>query len=100
MSPRWRLRGRADQIVEVTGGQYEIVDFKSGRLHDDEGNLLSESIMQVRLYALAAEESTNAPIRLFLEGSERHQVLWGRHERQETFPYCRESCPTCHRAFA
>ena len=84
VSPRWRLRGRADQIVEVTGGQYEIVDFKSGRLHDDEGNLLSESIMQVRLYALAAEESTNAPIRLFLEGSERHQVLWGRHERQET----------------
>ena len=84
VSPRWRLRGRADQVVEVTGGQFEIVDFKSGGLHDDEGSLLPESTMQVRLYALAAEESTNSPIRLFLEGSERHKVLWGRHERQET----------------
>ena len=83
VSPRWRLRGRADQVVEARGGQYEIVDFKSGRLHDDEGSLLPESTMQVRLYALAAEESTNSPIRLFLEGSERHQILWGRHERQE-----------------
>ena len=84
VSPRWRLRGRADQVVKVTGGQYEIVDFKSGRLQDDKGSLLPESTMQVRLYALAAEESTNLPIRLFLEGGERHQVLWSRHERQET----------------
>ena len=84
VSPRWRLRGRADQVVKVTGGQYEIVDFKSGRLQDDKGSLLPESTMQVRLYALAAEESTNSPIRLFLEGGERHQVLWSRHERQET----------------
>ena len=84
VSPRWRLSGRADQVVEVTGGQYEIVDFKSGRLHDDEGSLLPESTMQLRLYALAAEESTSSSIRLFLEGGERHQVLWGRHERQET----------------
>ena len=73
-----------DQVVEVTGGEYEIVDFKSGRLHDNEGSLLPEATMQVRLYALAAEESTISPIRLFLEGGERHQVLWGRHERQET----------------
>ena len=84
VSPRWRLRGRADQIVEVMGGKYEIVDFKSGRLHDDDGNLLPEATIQVRLYALAAEESTNSPIRLFLEGGERYQVLWDRHERQET----------------
>ena len=90
VSPRWRLRGRADQVVETRGGHYEIVDFKSGRLHDDEGNLVPESTMQVRLYALAAEESTNSPIRLFLEGSERHQVLWGRHERQETISLLRE----------
>ena len=90
VSPRWRLRGRADQVAEVTGGQFEIVDFKSGRLHDDEGSLLPESTLQVRLYALAAEESTNSPIRLFLEGSERHQVLWGRHERQETISLLQE----------
>ena len=87
VSLRWRLHGRADQVVEAPGGPLEIVDFKSGRLYDDEGNLLPESTTQVRLYALAAQESTDSPIRLFLEGSERLEVLWDQREREDTISF-------------
>ena len=81
MSPQWRLAGRADQIVTAPDGHFEVVDFKSGQLFDEEGELLAELAMQVRLYALAAEESTSQPIRLFLEGGERREVPWDHGER-------------------
>ena len=83
VSPQWRLAGRADQVVTAPDGHFEIVDFKSGQLFDSEGELLAELATQVRLYALAAEESTHQPIRLFLEGSERREVPWDHRERAD-----------------
>ena len=83
VSPQWRLAGRADQVMRAPDGHFEIVDFKSGQLFDGEGELLAELATQVRLYALAAEESTHQPIRLFLEGSERREVPWDQRERAD-----------------
>ncbi|WP_225409267.1 PD-(D/E)XK nuclease family protein [Stigmatella hybrida] len=84
VAPSLRLRGRADRVEQTVPGTLDIIDFKSGRLHDDEGQLLPDATLQVRLYALAAEAAGAASVRLFLEGDDRHPVPWGGTERGET----------------
>ena len=84
VSPRWRLRGRVDSIREVGGRRLEITDFKSGRLLERDGALRRDVEGQVRLYALAAHESTDLPIRLFVEGDARHEVSWNDSDRDAT----------------
>ncbi|MBN9685233.1 MULTISPECIES: PD-(D/E)XK nuclease family protein [unclassified Corallococcus] len=84
VAPSVRLRGRADRIEQTVLGTFDIIDFKSGRLHDEEGQLLPDATLQVRLYALAAEEAGAGAVRLFLEGDDRHHVPWGDMERGET----------------
>ncbi|WP_141594244.1 PD-(D/E)XK nuclease family protein [Myxococcus sp. AB056] len=84
VAPSLRLRGRADRIEQTVPSTLDIVDFKSGRLHDEEGQLLPDATLQVRLYALAAEAAGAGAVRLFLEGDDRHRVPWGGTERGET----------------
>lgn len=124
VAPMLRLRGRADRIEQTTAGTLDIIDFKSGRLHDEEGQLLPDATLQVRLYALAAKEAGAVSVRLFLEGDERYPVPWdgaaqdatralleavsesfptgrtfGAWERAEPGPHCR-GCrlrPSCER---
>ncbi|WP_083682224.1 PD-(D/E)XK nuclease family protein [Archangium sp. Cb G35] len=84
VAPSMRLRGKADRIEQTAPGTLDIVDFKSGRLHDEEGQLLPDATLQVRLYALAAEEAGSVSVRLFLEGDARYPVPWGDTEREET----------------
>ena len=84
VSPKWRLRGRADHVCELQGVALKITDFKSGRLIDREGALRRDVELQVRLYALAAQESTDLPIRLFVEGDHRYEVNWRNEDRDAT----------------
>jgi len=71
-------------VVVGQQGNVEIVDFKSGRLFDEEGGLLPEATQQLRLYGLIAHEAGYRSVQLFLEADERHSVPWGDDEREAT----------------
>ncbi len=46
VAPSLRLRGRADRIEQTVPGTLDIVDFKSGRLHDDEGIRTTDDVLR------------------------------------------------------
>ena len=54
-SKHWRLEGRAD-LIRVETNSVEIVDFKSGRIFGERGEILSGIILQMHAYALMAAE--------------------------------------------
>ena len=84
VSRRLRIRGRADQIVK-SNREIDIIDYKSGRTEDAEGQLIPDAIWQLRLYGLVAEElSPGSLIRLFLHGDERREIPWDDKLRAET----------------
>jgi CRISPR/Cas system-associated exonuclease Cas4 (RecB family) len=51
-----RVRGRIDAVYEPSPGEWEIVDFKSGRRNDD-----PSAVVQLEAYAVAAQDGTLAP---------------------------------------
>ena len=51
-----RVRGRIDAVYEPASGEWEIVDFKSGRPTDD-----PSAVVQLEAYAIAAQDGTLAP---------------------------------------
>ncbi len=82
--PALRLRGRADHIKRTADGVFEISDFKSGTIVDDEERPLISHALQVRLYGLAVENVIDrARVRLYIEGGERIHVTWTEDTRQE-----------------
>ncbi len=54
-SNRWRLEGRAD-LIRVETDRVEIVDFKSGRIVGEEGEILDTIALQMHAYMLMAAE--------------------------------------------
>lgn len=79
-----RLRGRVDRIERNRDGSWLIVDYKTGNFLDD-GEPRAEYALQVRLYALMAEEvAPGVDIRLLLEGSSSVEIPWGTEERATT----------------
>ncbi len=54
-SNRWRLEGRAD-LIRVETDRVEIVDFKSGRIVGEEGDILDTIVLQMHAYMLMAAE--------------------------------------------
>lgn len=55
LSKRWRLEGCAD-LIRVEAGRVEIVDFKSGRIVSEEGDILDTIVLQMHAYLLMAAE--------------------------------------------
>ena len=55
MSNRWRLEGRAD-LIRVKTDIVEIIDFKSGRIVGEGGEILNGIKLQMNAYALMAAE--------------------------------------------
>lgn len=81
-NPRLRLVGRPDWFASVDARHIEVVDFKSGRVTDADGDLLEDHIIQVRLYAFMLEAAfPHAKVTPFLEGNEPIEVPWGHRER-------------------
>lgn len=54
-SNRWRLEGRAD-LIRLETDRVEIVDFKSGRIVGQEGEILDGIKLQMHAYGLMAAE--------------------------------------------
>lgn len=54
-SNRWRLEGRAD-LIRVETDRVEIVDFKSGRIVGEKGDILDSIVLQMHAYMLMAVE--------------------------------------------
>lgn len=79
-----RLAGRPDWFAELDGGYVEVVDYKTGRMTDQDGQVLSEHVAQLQLYALLVESKLpGREIQLFVEGAERLQIPWDERCRDE-----------------
>jgi CRISPR/Cas system-associated exonuclease Cas4 (RecB family) len=77
-----RLRGRPDWSAHIGDARIDVVDFKSGRITDVDGQLLDEQVVQVQLYALMLEASyPDAEVRPYVERVERVEIPWGHEER-------------------
>ncbi len=55
-SKNLRLKGRIDELVKQASGAVEVIDYKTGRILDDDGNLSAGIAFQLRLYGLAILE--------------------------------------------
>jgi RecB family exonuclease len=80
-----RLIGRSDRIQRTGPNSYTITDFKTGKIFDAEGMLLSSIRFQLELYALLAEARyPSCAISLKVEsGTEGFDVPWGVDQRQQ-----------------
>ena len=96
-SKRWRLEGQAD-LIRKELGSILIIDFKSGRIVGENGEILNDIALQMHSYALmAAERWPGLEIRLHVQGREDVEVpnnMMGRRRVEEIlieleakFPY-------------
>ena len=74
--PRLRLRGRVDEIRQASDGAFEMSDFKSGTMLDDEETPLKRHVLQLGLYALAVEKVIEVEVRLYIESRDRVRLPW------------------------
>lgn len=84
-APSLRLSGRPDLIERDLDGALHVVDFKSGRVANENGRPFEGYALQVRLYGLMIERiDPSATVKLWLQGTERVEVPWGDAARTET----------------
>lgn len=77
-----RLTGRPDWFAHVDDRHIEVVDFKSGRITDTDGQLLEEHIVQLQLYSLMLEVAfPHVRVTPYVERVVRIRVPWGDQER-------------------
>ena len=75
ISPTLRLRGKADWICRLADGAIEIVDFKTGVVLGENGEVKDEYVLQLQAYALMLRERVGGTeVRLFLDNGERTQI--------------------------
>jgi len=85
-SKELRLAGRMD-LVEIQSQRRLIIsDYKTGRVVDRDGQVLEHIALQLRLYALAVEQSdSKARVDLrVIEGSSHYRVAWDFEAREAT----------------
>ena len=77
-----RLAGRPDWFAHVGDKTIEVVDFKSGRITDSDGQLLDDHVAQLQLYTLMLEAAfSEIRVTPFVEHVARIEVPWGDRER-------------------
>ena len=77
-----RLAGRPDWFAHVGDGRIEVVDFKSARVTDSDGQLLDHHVVQLQLYTLMLEAAfPGVWVTPFVEHVARIEVPWGDRER-------------------
>ena len=71
-SRKLRLKGRIDELAKVASGSIEVVDYKTGRITDDDGNLSARIVFQLRLYGLAILEfAPSATVQPYVRSGEQ-----------------------------
>lgn len=81
VSNRLRIAGRPDKS-QRNAALLEIADFKSGNIEDADGEIRTEYLTQLHLYALVAEDAGETNLALYVEDTKRHQVPWGAPQRK------------------
>jgi hypothetical protein len=67
-----RLKGRIDELAKRASGTIEVIDYKTGRITDDDGNLSARIVLQLRLYGLAIiERVPSATVQPYVSSGER-----------------------------
>lgn len=56
------LKGSIDRVESLRDGTYRIVDYKTGRVFEDDGIIKEEYISQLNLYAYLLEEQDNVRV--------------------------------------
>lgn len=78
-----RLHGRID-FLRVTRDHLELIEFKSGRIIDDNDRVLIQHKRQLGLYALILEPHfPQRKIQLFVESDRRYEIPWNDRVRAE-----------------
>ena len=77
-----RISGRSDRVERTGPRSYLIMDHKTGRAFDENGNILPSIRFQLQLYALLAEERyPKSEIRLAVETSNQlREIEWNTDE--------------------
>lgn len=79
-----RLRGSADRIRRVGANAFEVRDFKSGSVLDEDGVIKLEIRLQLLAYGLmVAGKHPRATIRLVVDDGSEHEVAFDANARSE-----------------
>lgn len=74
-SDQLRLSGQADFIERLDDGTIEIIDYKTGPVHDNDGNIRSAYALQLQAYGLMIRERLGpVKLRLILDNGRRETV--------------------------
>ena len=96
-SYKLRLRGRADRIRRTGPHSFEIRDFKTGAVLDEQGEIKSEIALQLQAYGLMLlERQPRAEVRLVVDDGEERDVAFdadARKAAQEILQAIAESMP-------
>ena len=79
-----RLRGSADRVRRVGRNDFEVRDFKSGSVFDDDGTIKLEIRLQLLAYGLmVAAAYPRASIRLIVDDGFEHEVAFDAQARSD-----------------
>jgi hypothetical protein len=89
-----RLKGRIDELAKQASGTIQVIDYKTGRILDIDGNLSARIVLQLRLYVLAILECLpQASVQAYVRFREQYHAIpftpedvrRTENERQEIF---------------
>lgn len=87
----WRIRGRIDLLETDINRIVQIVDYKSGHVTDENGQVRESIAIQLRMYGLAILELwPDSDIRLqIVSGNMAYPVSFGQKDRDSTIEWIR-----------
>jgi RecB family exonuclease len=78
-----RLKGRADRIRQLGPHVFEVRDFKTGAILDDQGEIKQEIALQLQAYGLLLiERRPDAEVRLVVDNGDEREVPFDSEERR------------------
>jgi RecB family exonuclease len=81
-STKLRLRGKADRVRNLGRGLFEVRDFKTGAVLNQQGDIKQEIVLQLQAYGLLLlERLPHADIRLVVDDGEERDIPFDRESR-------------------
>lgn len=78
-----RLRGKADRVKHLGSNSFEVRDFKTGAVLDEDGEIKAEIALQLRAYGLLLlEQQPRARVRLVVDDGADRDVAFDENDRR------------------
>jgi hypothetical protein len=79
-----RLRGKADRITRLGPREFEIRDFKTGAVLDEQGQIKREIVLQLSAYGLLLlHDHPHARVRLIVDDGQDREIAFEEQQQQE-----------------